>query len=89
MKITLEDKLKKAETIISETENLAGEDTLNTAKYQEIMAGIGRADAILHRIMNNYATGQASLSVSQVYLASDLLERLHQAKYHLPSRFQK
>ncbi len=82
--MTLEDKLKKAETIISEAENLAGEDTLNTAGYQEIMAGLGQADAILRRIMNDYASGEASLSVSQAYLASDLLERLHQARHHLP-----
>ncbi len=87
--MTLEDELKKAETIISEVENLAAEDTLDTARYQEIMAALGRADAILRRIMNDYATGEASLSVSQVYLASDLLERLHQARHHLPSRLQK
>ncbi|MCH8864374.1 MAG: hypothetical protein IIB13_03275 [Chloroflexi bacterium] len=68
---------------------MAGEDTLNTARYQEIMAGLGQADAILHRIMNDYATGEASLSVSRVYLASKLLERLHRARHHLPSRFQK
>lgn len=87
--MTLEDKLKKAETIISEVKNLAGEDTLNTARYQEIMAALGGADTILRRIMNDYATGKDSLSVSQVYLASELLERLHQVRYHLPSRFQK
>ncbi len=31
--MTLENKLKKAETIISEVENLAGDDTLNPARY--------------------------------------------------------
>lgn len=87
--MTLEDELEKAETVISEVKNLAGEDTLNAARYQEIMAGIGGADAILRRIMNDYTTGEASLSVSRVYLASDLLERLHRARHHLPSRFQK
>ncbi len=87
--MTLEDELEKAETIISEAEILAGEATLDTAGYQEIMAALGRADAILRRIMNDYATGKASLSVSQVYLASELQERLHQARHHLPSSFQK
>ena len=82
--MTLEDELEKAETIISEVENLAGEDTLDTARYQEIMAGLGQADAILRRIMNDYTTGEASLSVSQAYLTSDVLEKLHQARHHLP-----
>ncbi len=87
--MTLEDELEKAETIISEAEILAGEATLDTAGYQEIMAGLVQADAILRRIMNDYATGEASLSVSQVYLASDLLERLHEARHHLPFPTQK
>jgi len=79
-----EDELEKAKTIIGEAEILTGEATLDVAGYQEIMAGLVNEDAILRRIMNDYATGEASLSVSQIYLASDLLVRLHEAKHHLP-----
>ena len=87
--MTPEDELEKAETIITEAEVLTGEATLDVAGYQEIMAGLIQADAILRRIMNDYATGEASLSVSQIYLASDLLERLHQARHHLPLHSQQ
>ena len=48
------------------------------------MARLGQAETILHRIMNDYASEAASLSVSQIYLTSDLLERLHEARHHLP-----
>ncbi len=86
--MTLEDELKKVETIINEAEDLVAKDTLDTAGYKQIMAGLGQADAILHRIMNDYATEKVGLSVSQVYLASDLLERLHQVKHHLSPHSQ-
>ena len=83
--MTTEYELQKVAVIIREAEDLTGEDALNADKHREVMAGLDRAEAVLRRMMTDYATEETNLSVSQVYLASDLLERLHEARHNLPS----
>ncbi len=82
--MTAGDELREAEGIIREAESWSGKDVLAADSYRDIIRGLARVEAGLRRLMTEYAAGGAGLSVSEVYLASELLERLHEAGHNLP-----
>ena len=83
--MSVEQDIQKIEGFLTEIEGCVNRGNRNPQKQEEIAAMISRANAPLEQIMTAYSMKSIILSVQQVYLVSNFMERLHQAEDKLIS----
>jgi len=83
--LSVEQDIEKLEARVKQVENYVAKGVWEPERHEEMVESIVRAEDIFNRIISGYTEKTDMPPVMQAFQVSELQQRLHEVKHHLPS----